>query len=97
MRKVIVSKFEMQPTGKGRFITTRVDDYTGTFLGFGLEAGETGSYTVLIVEKDDGSIEMVQTGYVRFVRESIVAASLPEIDIVPVDAVEFPGFDKGIQ
>jgi len=48
----------------------RVVNYIGVFHCWGLEEdGEGGSYTAAVVEKDDGRVNLVYAGDVRFTEE----------------------------
>lgn len=52
----------------------RTFDYVGTFAGYGLDIEEyensIASYTCAIVEKDDGTVDLVPVRLIEFVQEN---------------------------
>lgn len=49
-------------------------DFIGTFLGWGVDFEEllsgTGHFTVALIEKSDGHVEMVPPAYMQFLTDS---------------------------
>jgi len=67
MRKVIVYQWRLN--GKKQYEKNqpeRVEDGTALFHAWGLEC-EVGSYTMAIVERKDGTIEMIAHDMIKFI------------------------------
>jgi len=63
MRKVIVYKYQRNAVTKTH---DKVEYGTGLFHEWGLEC-DVGSYSVAIVERKDGTIEMIAPDMIKFI------------------------------
>ena len=63
MRSVIVYKYQRNAATKTH---DKVEDGTASFHQWGLEC-DVGSYSVAIVEREDGTIEMIAPDMIKFI------------------------------
>ncbi len=68
-REVKVFENTVQETDGGERVYVKTEKYQGSFLGFGIDCNGSypSSYTVAIVEKDDGSVDLVHLSLIKFV------------------------------
>jgi len=78
----ISHKREPNPTGNGyllvkdesgKIIQEKTDIQTGTFLGWGIDyegSEQSCHYTAAIIERSDGTVDLVYPGHMRFLNPS---------------------------